>query len=164
MSERQTTPDFEDEVRLAMRSYAEEGARAFDPGRISAQARSGGAGALRLWPGRTSPLVELTGLRFALLLVLLGAALAALAVVGSRLVTPPAPVPGLLAMAVMDQIIVVDPRTGTSVAITAPNAARWLSGLVTGRDAISSSRSTTAGAGCSSWTPTVPTATRSSAT
>jgi dipeptidyl aminopeptidase/acylaminoacyl peptidase len=119
VSERPTPRDFEDDVRRAMRSYAEEGARAFDPGRISAQARSAGAG-VRWLPGRTSPLVGLPGLRFALLLVLLGVSLAALAVVGSRLVTPPAPVPGLLAVAVMDQVLVVDPSSGTSEEITDP--------------------------------------------
>ena len=104
MSEQPSTRDFEDDVRRAMRSYAEEGARAFDAGRISTQARAAGAGA-RWWPGRTRPL-ELPVLRFALLVVLLGAAIAALAIVGSRSVTPPAPVPGLLAMAVGDQIAV----------------------------------------------------------
>ena len=52
MSERRTTRDFEDDVRRAMRSYAEEGARAFDPGHISAQARSAGAG---VRGGRVAP-------------------------------------------------------------------------------------------------------------
>ena len=118
MSERQTTRDFEDDIRRAIRSYADEGAGAFDPGRISAQARAAGAG-VRWWPGRTRP-VELPVLRFALLVVLLGAAVAALAVVGSRLVTPPAPVPGLLAVAVIDQILVVDPLSGTFDEITDP--------------------------------------------
>ena len=113
-----TTRDFEDDVRRAIRSYAEEGARAFDPGRISAQARAAGPGARR-WPGRTR-LIELPVLRFALLLVLLGVAVAALAVVGSRLVTPPPPLPGLLAVAAMDQILVVDPSSGTSDEITDP--------------------------------------------
>jgi len=55
MSEPRTTRDFEDDVRRAMRSYAEEGARAFDPRRISAEARAGGAG-VRWLPDRTSPL------------------------------------------------------------------------------------------------------------
>jgi dipeptidyl aminopeptidase/acylaminoacyl peptidase len=118
VSEQQTTRDFEDDVQRAIRSYAEEGARAFDPGRISAQARGAGAG-VRWVPGRTSPLVGLPGLRFALLLVLLGVALAALALVGSRLVAPPAPVPGLLAVAVLDQLFVVDPSTATSEPVTA---------------------------------------------
>jgi dipeptidyl aminopeptidase/acylaminoacyl peptidase len=59
--------------------------------------------------------------RLALMVVLLGAVVTALAVVGSRLATPPAPqapLPGLLAVASMDAILVVDPSSGASHAIT----------------------------------------------
>lgn len=115
MTERKIGQDFEESVRLAVASYASEGVVAFDPGRIAAHARAADVP----WWGRPSRVTTGLGLRaarFALLVLLLGAAMVVFAVAGSR---PPTSLRGLLVVGSTDTIFVVDPSTGTSRAITA---------------------------------------------
>ena len=74
---------------------------------------------------RASAQTRISRGRLALVIVLLGALVRALAVVGSQMATPPtspappAPLAGLLAVASMDAIFVVDSSSGTAHALTA---------------------------------------------
>jgi Tol biopolymer transport system component len=117
VSERRTAQDFESRLGLAVQSYASGGVRAYDPARISAQARSAGAHARWTLASRLLPVVDPRVLRFALVVVLLGVALV-IAAVASRRADPPSPVPGLFAVSVSDRILVGDPSSGAFRAIT----------------------------------------------
>lgn len=118
MSERRPAEEFESRLGLAVQSYAAGGVRAYDPARISAQARSAGVDARWGFLSRRLPVVDPRVLRFALVVGLLGVALI-VAAVASRRADPPLPVPGLLAVSLFDRIQVGDPRSGAFRPITA---------------------------------------------
>jgi dipeptidyl aminopeptidase/acylaminoacyl peptidase len=106
VSDRHTRIEFEEALELAMRSYAAEGLRSFDPNAISAQAVA--PGARSRWRGERHPRpFAMTVLRFAVLVVLLAAAVGAL-VVGARYLSPAPPISGVLAVGGRDQIVLVD--------------------------------------------------------
>jgi dipeptidyl aminopeptidase/acylaminoacyl peptidase len=121
VTEQQTSRDFEDRFARAVRSYAAEGDVDFDPRRISAHARTAATVPGWWWRGRrATPVLAFRVVRVGLMVALLVAAATALTVVGSRLLAPHLPVPGLLAWGSGDQILVVDPLSGmSSHAITA---------------------------------------------
>src|SRR4029079_18006781 len=114
VTEQQTSRDFEDRLARAVRSYAADGVVDFDPLRISAHARTADTGPGWWRRGRAMPVFGSRALRLALMVALLAAAAAALAVVGSRLLAPHLPLPGLLAWGSLDQILVLDPSSGLS--------------------------------------------------
>jgi hypothetical protein len=115
----QTTPQFDEDLRHALRAYASEGVRPFDPALVSAQARSSRVGArLSWWPRTASPSIQGRAVRLALVAGLLVVAAGAIAVVGSRLTTPAPPIPGVIAVAGIDRILVVDASARTARAIT----------------------------------------------
>ena len=110
MTDRHRSLEFEDALELAMRSYAAEGLRSFDPEAIGAQAVAHGAQSW--WKGQgPTPLFAMPVLRLALLVVLLAAAVGALAVVGAHLLTPTPPIPGDLAVGSRGHIAIVDPSS-----------------------------------------------------
>ena len=121
MSDRPTRVDFEEALELAVRSYAAEGLRSFDPQAISAQAVVPGAGSWWRGAGRPRPFA-MPVLRLALLVILLAAAVAALAVAGAHLLTPTLPIPGDLAVGGRAQIVLVDPSSKVARALTLPTA------------------------------------------
>ena len=117
MTDRQGRVEFEDALELAMRSYAAEGLRSFDPDAIGAQAVA--PGARWWWEGQipTHPFA-MPVLRLALLVVLLAAAVGALAVAGARLVTPAPPIPSVLAVGGTRQIVLLDTSSKIARALT----------------------------------------------
>ena len=118
MTDRHSSLEFEEALELAMRSYAAEGLRSFDPEAIGAQAVAHGA---RSWWTGQSPTrpFAMPVLRLALLVVLFAAAVGALALAGAQLVTPAPPIPSVLAVGGTRQIVLLDtefedhPRTDT---------------------------------------------------
>ena len=108
MTEQQTSRDFEDAVRAGRPVVRGRGRCRLRPARISAHARTAGAG-VRWWRGRATPILAFPVPAPCPAGRPARGGPAALAVVGSRLLTPPAPVPGLLALGSGDQILVVDP-------------------------------------------------------
>ena len=121
MTDLHADPEFEDELRRAMRSYAAEGLRSFDPDAIRAKAVA--PGARSWWRGASHPRpFAMSALRLAVVVVLLAAAVGALAVAGARLLTPTPPIPGALALGGTRQIVLVDPSSKITRALTLPIA------------------------------------------
>jgi len=110
MTDRYGRVEFEEGFELAMRSYAAEGLRSFDPEAIFAKTVA--AGARSWWRGESHPRpFAMPVLRLALLVVLLAAAVGALAIAGARLLTPAPSFRGVLAVGGMGHIALVDPSS-----------------------------------------------------
>ena len=121
MTDRHSSLEFEEALELAMRSYAAEGLRSFDPNAIGAHAVA--PGARSGWRSASHPRpFAMPVLRLALLVVLLAAAVGALVVAGSRFLTPVPPIPSVLALGGTGQIVLVDSLSKVTRELTLPTA------------------------------------------